>query len=134
MAIFLEFWNKLRSVSIFWDVFLNEQLMVTLLRGHVNQMRDLIQWDPTNLDFVIFLHCQSPHPQFLVYQYLHVHFHRDHHCQSKNRGRCNSSLIYGSGVDCLFVSQLHLTNRKISSGVGASFVITRIHLSCLFSH
>ena len=39
----LEFWNKLQSVSILWDVLLNKLLFATPLRGHVTGSRGLIQ-------------------------------------------------------------------------------------------
>ena len=74
-------------------------------------------------------HCQSPRTQLLVYNYLHRHFHRDHYCLSKNRGRSHLSLILrqcNRFFEHRFFWQPHLTNWTIA------LVIIGIHLSTLF--
>ena len=74
-------------------------------------------------------HCQSPRTQLLVYNYLHRHFHRDHYCLSKNRGRSHLSLILRQCnrlFEHRFFWQPHLTNWTIA------LVIIGIHLSTLF--
>ena len=74
-------------------------------------------------------HCQSPRTQLLVYNYLDRHFHRDHYCLSKNRGRSHLSLILRQCnrlFEHRFFWQPHLTNWTIA------LVIIGIHLSTLF--
>ena len=65
-----------------------------------------------------------------------MHFHRLHHCEQESEVGVIQAWFpaVASIVWASVPSQPHLTNRKISSGAGASSVITGIHLSSLFSH
>ena len=62
-----------------------------------------------------------------------MHFHRDHHCEQDSEVGVVQAWFpaVASIVWASVLSQPHLTDRTISSGAGASSVITGIHLSSL---
>ena len=102
--------------------------MLKLIHFHKNKLK-VIFFNIFRLPEFSTLHCQSPRTQLLVYNYLHRHFHRDHYCHSKNRGRSHLSLILRQCnrlFEHRFFWQPHLTNWTIA------LVIIGIHLSTLF--